>query len=207
MKDILKQTFQLREKADSYGEEVAKVIGIQPHEIPASVFAMIFNDLTIGLELLDYYYRVWGKTTHTKHSSIEEAKKENAQRVIAIQKMIFVETVSSIEFSAKAYVKQNPQKISKFKGRVYLRMIMEKLKDNDIISDSAFTLWEGTLNLRNTLVHNNGISEIDAEYGYPKCRLRLRKDKMIQGNLKMFPSLTDWLLDSLKSWILRMNTR
>ena len=65
MEDVLKQIVQLKEKANNHREEVAKSIDIQPHEIPAGVFGMIFNHLTLGLELLSHYCDAWRKTTNT----------------------------------------------------------------------------------------------------------------------------------------------
>lgn len=205
--EILNQIVQLREKAHNHGEEVAKLIGAQPSEIPVGVFGMIFNKLTLGLELLSYYYDAWEKAIHTKYSSVEEAKQENAQRVILIQKMIFLDAMSSIEFCLKEYIKKSPQKISSFTDRIYLRRIMKQSETQGVISNPEFTLWEGTIELRNALVHNNGVSEKTRTYNYPSCNLNLQKGKMIQGNLKLFPNLIDWLLDSIKYWIHEMHKK
>jgi len=166
--EILNQIVQLREKAHNHGEEVAKLIGTQSHEMPVGVFGMIFNKLTLGLELLSYYYDAWEKASHTKCSSVGEAEQENAQRVILIQKMIFLDTMSSIEFCSKEYIKKSPQKIGSFADRIYLRKIMERSKAQSVISDSEFTRWEGTIELRNAIVHNNGVSEKTKTYSYPK---------------------------------------
>ena len=88
MKDILELTIQLRQKSHDYGKEVAQSLGIDLHEQPACVFPIIFNKHTLLLELLSHYFDAWGKATITKCSSTEEARKENAERVILIQKLI-----------------------------------------------------------------------------------------------------------------------
>lgn len=207
MEDVLKQIVKIRKKAHNHGKEVAQSMGIQPHENPAGVFGMIFNKLTLGLELLSHYYDAWNKTTHTKCSSIEEARQENAKRVILIQKMIFLNTMSAIEFCCKEYIKQFPNKIDSLTGRIYLYKIMKRSKTQGIVSDSGFTLWEGTIELRNALVHNNGVSEKTQRYEYPNCDLSLQDGKMTQGNLKLFLNLTDWLLDAIKDWIDEIHKR
>ena len=201
MKDVLKDYWDLRNKAHGHGDNITKFFHIQPHEIPANVFAMAFNDITMALELIDHYYNIWGAPTTKISTSVEETKKQNAERVIAIQKMVFIGIMSSLEFCAKQIIKQSFHNLGRFKGRIYLKQIMEKSKDHSVISDSDFRLWEGVINFRNTLVHNNGIGEIDAVYTYPKCELKMSDGKMTQGNLRLFPSLTDWVLDSIKHWL------
>jgi hypothetical protein len=207
MKEILDLTIQLRQKSNDYGKEVAESLRIDVHKQPAGVFPMIFNKHTVLLELLSHYFDAWKKATTTKCSSIEEARKENAERVILIQKLIFIQSMSAIEYCCKNYVKTNPKKISQIKSRIYLRRIMEESKNRGIVSDLEFTLWEGAIELRNSLVHNNGISEKTAEYNFPKCKLKIYKDKMIQGNLKLFPNITDWLLDATKYWLIEMEKK
>ena len=202
MKDVLKEYRDLRGKAQTHGNQVSNALGIQTHEMPAGVFGMVFNDLTLALELLYYYFNIWGKQTTTACASVEEARTQNAQRVIAIQKMVFIATMSSFEFCAKECINNNPQRLGSLHGRVYLKGIMEKSKDNSIIPHSDFTLWEGVVNLRNALVHNNGISEIDAVYNYPQCTLTMENGKMTQGDLRLFSGLTEWVLDSMRSWLL-----
>jgi len=204
MRDILDLTVHLRQKSHAHGEEVAKSLGISLHEMPAGVFAMIFNMHTLMLELLSHYFCAWNKATETRCPSIDETRKQNAERVILIQKMIFVQTMSSVEYCCKDYIKSYPQKIGQIKGRIYLSKIIEESKRHNVISDSELTRWKGAIELRNTLVHNNGISEKTAQYSYPRCHLKLTKNKMIRGNLKQFPYITDWLLDATKSWILEM---
>lgn len=207
MKEILNLTQGIRKKSHDIGEEITNEMGIKSHEIPASVFPMIFNDSTVLLELLSHYFDAWEKATSTRCSSVEEAKKENSERVILTQKMVFIQILSSVEFSFKAYVRQYPKKLSQFKGRVYLRKIMEESKEQGIISDSDFSLWEGVIELRNVLVHNNGISEKTGTYVYPECKIEFNDNKMIQRNLKLFPFLTDWLLDASREWLIEMDRR
>jgi len=207
MEKTLEQVKQLRKKTYDYDDEVAESIGVQSNEIPVNVFPMIFNKLTLGLELLNYYLEIWRKIIRPKSSSLEEAKKENRERVITIQRMIFIEVMSSIEFCFKEYVKKYPEKIDNITGRIYLSKIINKSNERDIVINSESTLWEGIIELRNALVHNNGISDETAEYVYPNCKLILCENKMIQGDLKLFLNLIDWLLDSVKSWIFEMNKR
>ncbi len=114
MEEIFKLTQNFRDKASKYGKQVAVAIGIQPHEMPAGLFAIIFNKLTLALELLSHYYNAWIKATSTSCTSIEEAKQQNAERVLMLQRMIFTEILSSAEFYLKNYVSEHTKKIGKF---------------------------------------------------------------------------------------------
>jgi hypothetical protein len=207
MKDVYARVMHLRSRACDYGNEVAELLGIQSHEMPAGVFPMIFNELTLGMELLYYYYNIWKRPTSISTQSMEEAKQENAQRVITIERMIFLETMSSIEFCSKGYVKEHPRKIGSFGGRVYLRKIMKRSRDQNVIPDVEFERWEGAIELRNCVVHNNGISEKTAKHIYPCCELIFEDGKMVRGDLMLLPSLIDWMLDSFKCWIVEIDTK
>ena len=201
MEKVLKSYWGLRSKAKQYGSEIATIFNVQPHELPANVFAMAFNDITLSIELLDHYYKIWGDPTTKTSTTIEETRKQNAERVVAIQKMVFIGIMSSIEFCAKQLVVQS-SKPGAFSGRIYLRNILKRSKESRIVSDSDYLLWEGVIDFRNTLVHNNGIAEADKLYIYPQSKLEMYQGKMTRGSLILFPSLTDWILDSMKEWLI-----
>jgi hypothetical protein len=206
METIIKEYWALRKKAKDHCNNVSSTLSIQPHENPSGFYNMAFNDITVALELQDYYRKVWGKKTDTNCSSIEEARKQNAHRIIAIQKMVFIEILSAFEFSAKKFLFNTSHPVGNFNGRKYLRKIMLRSKDAGIINDADNQLWEGVIECRNCLVHNNGYSEINADYQYPKCTLNLETDKMIQGNLHVFTNLIGWILDASSSWIININS-
>ncbi|MCJ7772412.1 MAG: hypothetical protein MUP22_04685, partial [Desulfobacterales bacterium] len=63
MKDVVKSYWYLRDKAKSHGNEIAGLFHVQPHELPANVFTMAFNDITLSLELLEHYFKIWGDPT------------------------------------------------------------------------------------------------------------------------------------------------
>lgn len=209
--EVVRFIENLRVKAQNYQNEIAnKLLLSKQEELPTGLFGMIFNTLTLGLELLHFYYNTWDKKSQTNCASVKDAKNENAERVILIQKMIFINTMSAIEFCFKEYVNQFPHKIGNCQNRqgwVYLSRITKESKDNSIINDTKLAGWQGMIELRNSLVHNNGIAEKTEQYTYTKCTLTLEEGEKITGNLKLFPHLIDWLLDSSKEWITEMNKK
>jgi hypothetical protein len=205
MEDVIKLYWSLRADSEKYGNEVAELFGVGHHEDPASFFGMAFNSVTMTLELLDHYYTLWGNLNPKEFPNPEETREQNGQRVTLLQKMCFVELMSAFEFSAKKAVIANEQLFGEFKGRIYLTGIMEKSKEKGVLSEDQLHLWKGASILRNSLVHNNGIAEIDEEYNYPDVTVRLRCDQMTQGNLTLFGLVSKWLLLESRSWLENAN--
>ncbi|GAH64662.1 unnamed protein product, partial [marine sediment metagenome] len=60
MEQLVKKVAKLREKTRQYGDEISKLLGISPDasDPRSGCFGMVFNHLTLTLELLDYYYRI-----------------------------------------------------------------------------------------------------------------------------------------------------
>lgn len=204
MRDVLKLTSDIRTKAKTYGHEITALVGGTPQDLPSGVFGMIFNKLTLSLELLSYYDSTWRAQTSTNASSAEKARKQNGERVVLIQKMTFIGILSSLEFCFKDYIRTFPAKIGDCKnssGEVYLSNIIKISQSAGVVSASDLKLWDGLVHLRNYLVHNNGVAQETKTYIYPSIQLVLVDGQMTQGNLKLFPYLIDWLLDASKKWI------
>jgi len=134
MKDVIKLYAELREKAKEKNVSISIELKISQDESPAGYFNILFNNFTLIIELLDAYYQIWGTTTTTNAESIEEAKQQNAERIIWAQKLSFIEAMSSFEYCAKKIVGDS---LGEFKGRMYLREIMERSKSNGLISDDT----------------------------------------------------------------------
>lgn len=210
MDDILKLTADLRTKAGAYGNEIAALTSSTPPSLRTEVFQMTFNNLTLCLELISYYESIWKVATATNATSAKEARKQNGERVILIQKMTFIGILSSVEFCFKNYIRAFPAKIGECKNsrnQVYLSTIVNTSHTTGLISPSDFELWNGLIHLRNYLVHNNGEAQETKTYVYPSSELVLVDGQMAQGNLELFPHLIDWLLMSSKSWLEGMHKK
>ena len=205
MQDIVKLYWELRSIAEKNGDEIAKEFSVSHNEDPAAFFGMAFNNITMTLELLDYYNRLWGSLTSTTCSSVDEARAQNGERVMMIQKMAFIEIMSSFEFSAKKIVLQKLARFGNFSGRIYLSGIMKRSQEKGLIDQPKLDLWNGAIRLRNSLVHNNGISEETACYCYPEVTINVVQNDMAQGNLNQFGLLSKWVLNESRAWISNAN--
>ena len=175
-------------------------------------FAMIFNGLTLTFELLSYYHTQWkGLFVGTKED-IEKHRKENGDRVIMITRMNFINSASAIEFCMKETLKNfqnNPlaswfqQKLKKGK-HVYLRSIVKKSNKMGIINNTELDFWTCILDVRNSLVHNNGIANKTELYNIDGIKVEFVQGQMITGQLDFFPKITDKSVDLYASWITKL---
>jgi len=205
MDDLIKLYWDLRSTAEKHGDEFSK-INLGNNEFAASFFNMAFNDITITLEILDYYNNLWMKLNPKNFSNVDKTRDQNSQRIILIQKICFIEIMSMFEFTAKKVVIQNEDIFEKFKGRIYLRQIMKRSYERKVIDKARQNQWNGALELRNTLVHNNGISDNDKEYVYSKkLTLSFSKGEMTRGHHTLFPLLINWLLEETRKWLRSAN--
>lgn len=207
MQQVIDQYIDLRISASNLGDDVAQALNIQKDELPAGFFGMSFNSITLALELLDSYFIIWQKIDKSKQIVIdpEKSRAENASRVISIQRLIFIEIMSCFEFSAKQIVLPKRQTFGEIRGRIYLSKIMEESQKIGILTQDQLTQWNGVIRLRNSLVHNNGISEETAIYQYPNVEISVTDGAKTQGNLTYFGFIIDWVLNSSKEWVLEAN--
>lgn len=203
MKDVIDEYWKLRQKLHSYGDEV-----ITP-EGDTGFFGACFNDVTLTIELLTYYYNLWKQNFQKPQEEIDRSKEENAQRVTTITKWLFLAIVSAMEFDAKKKVTE--AKRLEFLGlknslisdeKVYLFDIMEKSRDAQLLPHDNFNNFEAILYIRHCLIHNNGVSNKDRLYAPIKNQLRrFEKGKMIQGNLHTFYKFSDILVEHYRDWL------
>lgn len=204
MKDIIDNIMNIRSQALRYAEEVAIALNLSAEDLPAGGFGMIHNKLTLMAELLSYYNKKWSTLTTTNHEDIEQARKDNAERVIMIERLVFIEVMSTIEYCSKYYHKQNPLKLGIFNGRIYLSRIMNRSRDINLISTIKNDEWQFFMKMRNAIVHNNSRPDEDLQFPTNSFNFAMEKDKMIQGDLHLLPNIIGWLIENYKDWILSM---
>lgn len=207
MKAVIDQYVALRNLSSSFGDELSKTFNIPKDQLPAGFYGMSFNSITLALELLDCYFRIWQKidASDKKVKDVEGSRKENTQRVISIQRLTFIEIMSSFEYAAKQIVSIKQATFGEFRGRIYLSRIMEKSLELGQLNQDQLKQWNGVIRLRNSLVHNNGISEETAIYQYPNVEINVIEGMKTQGNLTYFGYIIEWILYSSKEWVLEAN--
>lgn len=211
MKELIDKTKLLRAKCQHHGDYINRLLGFTTvsQDPRSGCFSMIFNQSTLSLELLAYYYGKWqGIPTGLAEDEVERRRRENAERCIGLLKSLFVMAMSSIEFSAKVSIAQygeHPLARSLIKRQghfVYLSTIMKRSEKEGLISTDVWNEWDGLFAIRNIVIHNNGIPAHDSVYQIAGMNIVATKNQMLQGRLSFFLDLTDTAIDRYFTWMI-----
>ncbi len=201
MTNLLALVEQACVRSAKLNDELAQAFSIAPGEPPISSFNMVNQYTVVTLELLSFYNRTWSKLSASAVSDPDETKQENVERVRIITKAAFILSLSAFEFAAKQTLMKRPGKIPPIEGRVYLRKIIERSIAAGILPQADSEPWEGSIEVRNVLVHNNGIASRTATYKIPGGpTIMLTEGTMTQGNLKFFPEVLLWCIEGFGRW-------
>lgn len=187
MKEIVNSAIDLREQALKCGSRVSASYALPEGEAPVGGFNMAHNKVTASAEIINFYHQTWLRGGVTACDNEDQVRTQNAERIIEVFKSLFIGCVSVYEFSAKQAISRHPQKIRPIKGRIYLGSIIKETIAVGRLPAGEINAWNGTIDLRDVLVHNNGISDKDVTYKIPGCQDLILKDgRMIKGNLRLF---------------------
>lgn len=203
MKTLLELISNIRKKSEKYGKWLERLNPSLPN-----AFNMIFNDITLTLELLSHYYNVWSKpSSGIKEEEFEQLREENAERILKITKWAFVSALSSIEYCLKETLKVARGRITSIPQlkelrrdllagtRVYLRRITRQCRRAGIIDDEQYRVWECLIEVRNAIVHNNAIADRNIEYRINDIMVTFSRGKMLRGKLDFFTKLLKIAID------------
>lgn len=205
MKEVVDYIDQIRTKLSEYGDWLDKF-----NNKLFNGFNAIFNGVTLTLELLNFYYEIWGscRASGSSPEEVENLRRENAERVIMITKWAFVHAMSIIEFSIKNAVKIiNPSILKSIEKRkssggkrvfIYLRDIVEELKKKGCICEKVYRGWDAVINIRNLVVHNNAIADRNKVLHVGDLEIELKEGEMVKRELDFFVMLIDHAVENYK---------
>ena len=200
MQSVIDLTRQAMDVSAEHGRTVATRMGIPGSDHPAGAFPMCYNHAALTLELLSFYKRIWARSRRATPAEITRAREENGQRVVMATKAMFILCLSAIEFSAKQALMNRPGTLALGDGRIYLRNIVQESNGRGYIAEQDKNLWWGATEVRNCVVHNNGIADVTAEWSYPDLTVSMNTGTMMRANLEFFPRLTVWALNAFERW-------
>ncbi|MEX0998684.1 MAG: hypothetical protein WD000_01800 [Thermodesulfobacteriota bacterium] len=203
---IIKLYLESKKRIVGILAKIDKDLKIPRTQTPALALTRTRNFITLGIELLDSYYGLW-KVARVDKDKGDKIREENVERIIELQKMIIISSLSGVEYALKEYLSRNPEKLGNINSKTPLKEIFIKSKQCNIIEDEEFILWEGLIKFRNIIVHNDAISDITRSYNYPKCQLELVASNRVKGNLMLCNYLIDWMIDAIATWIRNIETK
>jgi hypothetical protein len=201
MHDVFALLDQVRVRTAQANDSLAARHGLGAGDPPINALNMVNQYAVMAMELTSFYFEVWSKLRPDQLLDPEATKRENGERIVGLTKSAFIMSVSSLEFAAKSAIVARPSRLPAPTGRVYLRKIIKDSDRAGLIAHAEDSPWEGIIEVRNVLVHNNGIADRDASFTIPGGpTIQLKSGKMTQGNLRFFPELTLWAVDSYSRW-------
>lgn len=156
-------TIELAESCAALADNIAAKHRTHARLAPLAGLNMSYLSIVQSFELLDYYYDRWGRIEPgvvLKHGAAKILD-ENEQRVSLLQKSSFIMSMSSFEFSAKEAIKLPWSSIDVPGSRTYLGAIMRRSSEVGLIGDADAELWKFAVELRNCMVHNNAIAQLE----------------------------------------------
>jgi len=177
-------------------------------------FWMMYNKATVALETLNYFQRTWESIDMaTSEERLNQLKLENTERCIEIARSLFIGCMSAIEFCAKENIKLYPdsrlaRRLDELRSRrryIFLRGIMQESLSLGILTEKQEAEWTGMIILRNLAVHNNAVSDMDADIEVGEMSFLLRKGDMIVGGLSTYADLTLRAVTSYHNWICKLD--
>lgn len=168
-------------------------------------FGLLHNASRLTMETMAAYNQLFRLPFSA--SSQEELKKlqdDNVERIMMITKWNFVNSISYIEFSIKEHSKHLAAFFDIYakSKRVYLRDLLKRgLNLNPpLLSIKDFKEWECLLEVRNTVVHNSGISDEDKDCSAGGIALKFRKNVMVTGHVGDFIKFTQAACELFSAW-------
>lgn len=191
METLLRELWDLRAEAVRRGDDFQRRKSL-PAGDRRDAFAIIFNTATMTLELLNFYYHEWGKPRPgLSPTEVERSRKQNGERVMLALKLLFISSLSGIEFSAKQTLQAMPasplSNALQARGRrLYLGGIMQETERLGLVPTGFRAAWDPMIEIRNTLVHNNGIADQSQSYTIRGEAITLAPGKMTQSRPRFF---------------------
>lgn len=119
--------------------------------------SMLHNHAIMCLELLNYYMILWKDGSTVLPNELESLRQENGRRVIAATKGMFLLCLSSIEFSMKHALRINSHPLEKSRKKIKFFNLIEESHKKKLVANDDFNRWQGVINIRNSVIHNNAI--------------------------------------------------
>lgn len=168
-------------------------------EAPVGAFNMVNQFVVVAMELVSHYADIW---SGIPAADVDQGRRQEwAERLITITKSTFILSMSAMEFSAKEALLARPRRVPLPRGRVYLGGIMKKSLTAGLITAADEEAWKGLVQVRNLLVHNNGIADGDATFALPNGpTITLVAGAMTKASLEFFPQITLVTISAYARW-------
>lgn len=204
---VLEENFNLCSKLN---DQLQSLLGIDSEAMPIAGLNMAHQKAVGAYEPAIFYYQAWGIPVPVTPAQHARQMEDNGLRLMGLARAAFIETMSAFEFCLKETVKNHPGVITLDpKRRVHLYGIMLASHAAGLISEQDLKFWDGLRELRNALVHNNAIADIDATYEFHdetvgdevgELSIIMVKGETQRSKLTKMPLLCRWAIHAYARW-------
>lgn len=170
---------------------------------PISALNMAANQFTILLEQISFYVAAWlsHQPVSITQAEVNATREENTQRIVKLMNSAFISMLSSYEYVAKKVVLQNPEMLPMPKKRIYFGWIIENSSASELIPKEDLKAWQGLIEFRNALVHNDAISDKTEWFDVPGTKgITFVEGEMIKSDFPTYIGVMMWALHAYFRW-------
>lgn len=189
-------------RCEELNSELAAFTKREPNLAPIAGLNMTHQATVLTLEATSFYKEVWSNFPEPPPEIAERLRQENGERLALLYRGALILILSSFEFSSKTAILENPGNF-KFRSErdIFLGSVMEKSFSLGIIDATDKDIWINVLEIRNALVHRNGVAKRTISFTLPNGELvNLQENTMIRGTLRVIPSLILWSVEAYGRW-------
>lgn len=185
-------------------EKLMTEFGVPIHVMPILAFNGYQSLMNTGSAIINGLLASWNQTTYGGPDwAYESWQRERAAQAMTVCRQSYIELLSLTEFSITHAVRNVPEFFPPPKGKtkIYLAQIISDSVSLGWLPDSHKNAWSGLAELRNALVHRNGISDKTASFEInDTLKLDFLKDTTISDKGYGLPRLCEWAVNSMGEW-------
>jgi hypothetical protein len=198
MQQLLSDLMSMRAECTDRREALSQKFGLAITEPPVGALGMCFNYATTAAELTSHYAAVWGYPKLDHHT----LGGNKVDRAVELTKSLLIFGFSAIEHATKEAAKVHPGILNlPTKGRVYAGMIFGISRDKGLIDQAALDQWNCLIELRNCIVHNNAIADVDLSVTFTNgAVVKMLNGQMTKGKEDVLAQLSRWAVQAYADW-------
>lgn len=189
----------------SMADKMVATYNLNPSDFPVCGLNMLNSECVTLMEIITQYTHLWNKLQNTLPSALiyhNNSKDENTRRISSICKASFISSMSAIEYCAKETTSKYLKSLTaEAKKDIYLSFIITESFKANIIKEESKKFWQGLNQIRNCLVHNNGIANNNNTYSIDDTlTISMTKGEPISSTLSFFPIAIKALAHKYDEW-------
>ncbi|HGY9634667.1 TPA: hypothetical protein ACOJPK_000056 [Pseudomonas putida] len=205
MEKLLSILESARLETISMAGKMVTTYNLRPSDFPICGLNMLNSECVTLMEIITQYTHLWNKIQNTLPADFfyyNNPKDENAQRISNICRAGFISSMSAIEYCAKETTAKFLNSLTAdAKKDIHLSFIITESFKENIINEESKTLWQGLNQIRNCLVHNNGIASNNKTYAIDDTiTISMTKGEPISSTLSFFPTAIKALVHKYDEW-------